>query len=85
MSTVSEEVQFGPKIIASLALIGVGANTKTASAFVGVDGPQRHRLCQNEVVADLRQRRSYGASGGGLASSSLDETDGGSPCPKLMT
>ena len=24
---------------------------------VGVDGPRRHRLCQNEVVADLRQRR----------------------------
>src|SRR4051812_40725696 len=23
---------------------------------VGVDGPQRHRTCQNEVVADLRQR-----------------------------
>src|ERR1700681_3307770 len=23
----------------------------------GVDGPRRHRLCQNEVVADLRQRR----------------------------
>ena len=23
---------------------------------VGVDGPQRHRLCQNEVVADLKQR-----------------------------
>ncbi len=45
------------KIIESLALIGVAANTKTASAAVGVDGPQRHRLCQNEVVADLRQRR----------------------------
>ena len=24
---------------------------------VGVDGPQRHRVCQNEVVADLRQWR----------------------------
>jgi hypothetical protein len=24
---------------------------------VGVDGPRRHRVCQNEVVADLRQRR----------------------------
>src|ERR1035437_7655123 len=24
---------------------------------VGVDGPRRHRLCQNEVVTDLRQRR----------------------------
>src|SRR6201984_2232358 len=23
----------------------------------GVDGPRRHRLCQNEVVADLRQWR----------------------------
>jgi hypothetical protein len=22
----------------------------------GVDGPHRHRLCQNEVVADLKQR-----------------------------
>jgi transposase len=22
----------------------------------GVDGPRRHRLCQNEVVADLKQR-----------------------------
>jgi hypothetical protein len=34
-------------------------------------------------VADLGMR-SYGACGGGLASSSLDESDGGSPCPKLM-
>jgi hypothetical protein len=25
--------------------------------FVGVDGPRRHRLCRNEVVVDLRQRR----------------------------
>src|SRR5271170_1648035 len=24
---------------------------------VGVDGPRRHRACQNEVVADLKQRR----------------------------
>src|ERR1700745_2843794 len=24
---------------------------------VSVDGPRRHRLCQNEVVADLRQWR----------------------------
>src|SRR3954449_5388384 len=24
---------------------------------VGVDGPRRHQACQNEVVADLRQRR----------------------------
>jgi hypothetical protein len=23
-------------------------------ASVGVDGPRRHRLCQNEVVADLK-------------------------------
>src|SRR3954453_3411435 len=23
----------------------------------GVDGPRRHRVCQTEVVADLRQRR----------------------------
>src|SRR6202047_4958094 len=23
---------------------------------VGVDGPRRHRLCQDEVVADLKQR-----------------------------
>src|ERR1700745_98600 len=29
----------------------------TMSSTVGVDGPRRHRLCQNEVVADLRQRR----------------------------
>ena len=28
----------------------------TASMGVGVDGPRRHRLCQNEVVADLKQR-----------------------------
>src|SRR5208283_3139947 len=28
-----------------------------AAPPVGVDGPQRHRLCQNEVVADFRQRR----------------------------
>src|SRR3954449_3389077 len=26
-------------------------------ASVGVDGPRRHRVCQNEAVADLRQRR----------------------------
>jgi hypothetical protein len=25
--------------------------------IVGLDGPRRHRLCQNEVVADLRQMR----------------------------
>src|SRR6516165_5262934 len=24
---------------------------------VGVDGPRRHRACQNEVAVDLRQRR----------------------------
>src|SRR5215204_6944042 len=28
-----------------------------AISSVGVDGPRRHRACQNEVVADLRQRR----------------------------
>src|SRR4051795_9194649 len=27
-----------------------------ARQSVGVDGPRRHRVCQNEVVADLRQR-----------------------------
>jgi hypothetical protein len=27
----------------------------------GVDGPRRHRLCQNEVVADLKQRGPSGA------------------------
>src|SRR3954453_20214569 len=27
-----------------------------AISSVGVDGPRRHRACQNEVVADLRQR-----------------------------
>src|SRR5208283_2331962 len=26
---------------------------------VGVDGPRRHRLCQSEVVVDLRQRRPF--------------------------
>src|SRR5215217_1116610 len=26
------------------------------ASSVGVDGPRRHRACQNEVVADLRQR-----------------------------
>jgi transposase len=26
------------------------------TSSVGVDGPRRHRVCQNEVVADLRQR-----------------------------
>jgi hypothetical protein len=36
------------------------------------------------VVRATVCRRSYGASGGGLASSSLDESDGGFPCPKLM-
>ena len=32
-------------------------NRSADAAVVGVDGPRRHRLCQNEVVADLRQRR----------------------------
>src|ERR1700731_2551006 len=27
----------------------------TSAKGVGVDGPRRHRLCQNEVVADLKQ------------------------------
>src|SRR3954463_16622771 len=27
-----------------------------SASSVGVDGPRRHRVCQNEVVADLRQR-----------------------------
>src|ERR1700687_2676228 len=30
---------------------------RLANSGDGVDGPRRHRLCQNEVVADLRQRR----------------------------
>src|SRR6266571_3121217 len=34
-----------------------GRNMPTAASSVGVDGPRRHRACQNEVVADLRQRR----------------------------
>src|SRR5208337_2580687 len=29
---------------------------RTSAMGVGVDGPRRHRLCQNEVVADLKQR-----------------------------
>src|SRR3954471_6379908 len=29
---------------------------KIVVSSVGVDGPRRHRACQNEVVADLRQR-----------------------------
>ncbi len=29
---------------------------RLASSGDGVDGPRRHRLCQNEVVADLKQR-----------------------------
>jgi hypothetical protein len=29
----------------------------TTVKIVGVDGPRRHRVCQNEVVVDLRQRR----------------------------
>ena len=29
---------------------------RTAESGDGVDGPRRHRLCQNEVVADLKQR-----------------------------
>jgi hypothetical protein len=37
------------------------------------------------VVEATVCRRSYGASGGCLASSSRDESDGGSACPKLMT
>jgi len=36
----------------------MGANRPKANAIlgVGVDGPRRHRLCQNEVVVDLKQR-----------------------------
>src|SRR5208282_2243051 len=30
--------------------------SRTSALGVGVDGPRRHRLCQNEVVADLKQR-----------------------------
>src|SRR6202034_2227724 len=30
---------------------------RVAVSHVGVDGPRRHRTCQTEVVADLRQRR----------------------------
>jgi len=33
-----------------------GGSGPTGRESVGVDGPQRHRACQNEVVADLRQR-----------------------------
>jgi transposase len=29
---------------------------RLANLGVGVDGPRRHRLCQDEVVADLKQR-----------------------------
>src|ERR1700720_4264766 len=29
---------------------------RLANSGDGVDGPGRHRLCQNEVVADLKQR-----------------------------
>src|SRR3984893_18452563 len=29
---------------------------RLANSGVGVDGPRRHRLCQDEVVADLKQR-----------------------------
>ena len=28
---------------------------RTSAMGVGVDGPRRHRLCQNEVVADLKK------------------------------
>src|SRR5580693_1963708 len=30
--------------------------SRTSAMGDGVDGPHRHRLCQNEVVADLKQR-----------------------------
>src|SRR3954452_21985246 len=33
------------------------AATPRPRPSVGVDGPRRHQACQNEVVADLRQRR----------------------------
>jgi transposase len=35
----------------------VATACEAASVFVGVDGPRRHQMCQNEVVSDLRQRR----------------------------
>src|SRR5215213_5395370 len=40
-----------PKLIKSTILTG------KSSVSVGVDGPRRHRVCQTEVVTDLRQRR----------------------------
>jgi hypothetical protein len=30
--------------------------TQSVHRRVGVDGPRRHRMCQNEVVADLTER-----------------------------
>jgi hypothetical protein len=48
-------------------------------------GSMKGRAKMVVVVIKPSERRSYGASGGGLASSSLDESDGGSACPKLMT
>src|SRR6202795_2221186 len=45
---------------ASVSGRSVAAVAETSMAdkphSVGVDGPRRHRACQNEVVADLRQR-----------------------------
>src|SRR5580700_8829083 len=43
-------------MIRTRSTTSVASRSPAGSSFVGVDGPRRHRLCQNEVVADLRQR-----------------------------
>src|SRR3954462_4780956 len=40
-----------------MALAKPRPRSATSYPAVGVDGPRRHQACQNEVVADLRQRR----------------------------
>jgi hypothetical protein len=41
---------------ASVAMLERGLSVRPSRKGDGVDGPRRHRLCQNEVVADLKQR-----------------------------
>ena len=66
-------------------------STSRARASMRLRGPVMCRALHGarptakKGLAFGSKRRSYGASGGGLASSSLDESDGGSACPKLMT
>jgi hypothetical protein len=80
-----------PARMAKSIVCGSGSRTEIAEKVPmlgsrdGVDGARagvwlNEEPCQNGCRLSNR-RRGYGASGGGLASSSLDESDGGSAYP----